>query len=70
MTTKDDTRSVPRLSLGLDEAAQALGISRDHLERHVLPELKVCYLGRRRIIAVSELQRFLDINGVRAGGVS
>jgi excisionase family DNA binding protein len=64
------TRSVPRLSLGLDEAAAALGVSRDTLERHILPSLRVVYLGRRRLIAVSELQKFLEVNGVRAGGLS
>jgi hypothetical protein len=69
MSTPHGTRPAARLALGIDEAAQALGVSRDHLERHVLPELRVVYLGRRRIIAVAELEKFLQNNGVRAGGV-
>lgn len=53
---------VPRLALNPDEAAAAVGISRDHLERHVMPELRVVRSGRRVIVPVRELQRWLDAN--------
>ena len=56
--------SVPRLALGIDEAAEALGISRDHLERHVLRDLRVIYTGRRRLIPVSELERWAERQAV------
>lgn len=54
-----------RLALSPDEAAAALGVSRDTLERHVLPELRVVRRGRRVLIAVTELQRWLDANAAR-----
>ena len=38
-------RPVPRVALTLDEAADALGVSRDHLERHILGDLRVIRLG-------------------------
>ncbi len=51
-------RSVPRVALTIDEAAGALGMSRDHLERHVLPDLRVIRVGRRLLVRVAELERW------------
>jgi hypothetical protein len=51
-------RAIPRVALSKDEAAAALGISRDHLERHVLPDLRVIPCGRRVLIRVGELERW------------
>jgi hypothetical protein len=52
-------RCVERLALSKSEAAEALGISVDHLERHVLDHLRVVYVGARRLIPVVELERYL-----------
>jgi excisionase family DNA binding protein len=52
-------RKVERLALSKVEAAEALGVSVDHLERHVLDHLRVVYVGARRLIPVAELERFL-----------
>jgi hypothetical protein len=52
-------RKVERLALSKVEAAEALGVSVDHLERHVLDHLHVVYVGARRLIPVAELERFL-----------
>jgi len=51
---------VPRLALSKAEAAQAIGVSVDYLEEHVLPELRVVRRGRRRLIPVPELERWLE----------
>lgn len=53
-----------RLALSRDEAAEALGISRDHFDRHVLPNLKTAAIGRRVVVSVRELERYLDGRGV------
>ena len=53
-----------RVTLSVDEAASALGISRDHLERHILRDLRIIYTGRRRLIPVSELQRWAELQAV------
>jgi excisionase family DNA binding protein len=52
-------RTVPRLALSKTEAAESLGCSVDHLERHVLEHLRVVYVGARRLIPVAELERYL-----------
>jgi excisionase family DNA binding protein len=51
-----------RLALSKCEAADALGVSVDFLEEHVMHELRVVRRGRRRLIPVCELERWLDAN--------
>jgi excisionase family DNA binding protein len=51
---------VPRLALSKAEAAESLGVSVDFLEEHVMPELRIVRRGRRRLIAVAELERWLS----------
>lgn len=50
----------PRLALSREEAAAALGVSLDFFDLHVRPELRVVRRGRRRLIPVDELRRWLD----------
>jgi excisionase family DNA binding protein len=57
---------IPRLALSPQEAAESLGCSRDFLDEHVMPELRVVRRGRRRFIPITELQRFLDREACRA----
>ncbi len=59
------TPTVPRVALSLDESAVALGISRDSLERHVLPGLAIVRRGRLRLIPISELERWAHDNAER-----
>jgi excisionase family DNA binding protein len=54
------SRLGPRLALSPDEAAGLLGVSRDYLDEHVLGELRIVRRGRRILIALSELERWLD----------
>ena len=49
-----------RLALSPDEAAGVLGVSRDYLDEHVMGELRIVRRGRRILIALSELERWLD----------
>lgn len=62
-----DTEALPgRLALSPDEAADALGVSRDTFDRHVAPDLRVARLGRRRLVPVAELSRWLDRHAAQA----
>ena len=55
----------PRLALSPDEAAAALGCSRDFLDAHLAHELRWIRRGRRKFLAVAELVRWLDANAAR-----
>ena len=58
-------RHVPRLALTRVEAADSLGISVDSFERYVQPHLRIVRRGSLRVVAVAELQRWLDENAER-----
>ncbi len=55
---------VPRLALSMEEASSAIGVSKAHFKRHVLPRLRVVTSGRRCLIPVIELQRYLGDRAV------
>ena len=42
-----------------------LGVSRDYLDEHVLRELRSVRRGRRVLIALAELERWLDQSAAR-----
>ena len=54
-----------RLALSPDEASAALGVSRDYFDEHVLDELRVVRRGRRILVALAELERWLDRSATR-----
>jgi len=63
---REPERRPPRLALSKAEAAETLGVSVDFLEQHVMPELRIVRRGRRRLIPLRELGRWLDENAARA----
>ena len=61
-----DSDALPgRLALSLDEAAAALGVSPDLFDAYIRPKLRLVPVGRRRIVPVSELKRYLDESASR-----
>jgi excisionase family DNA binding protein len=58
-------RSTARLALSPNEAAASLGVSRDFFDEHVRPELRLVRRGRKVLIAVRELERWLDQSASR-----
>lgn len=56
-----------RLALKPAEAAAVLGISRRTFDDLVMPELRVVYVGSRRLIPVRELEKWVDASAIRAG---
>lgn len=55
-------RPIQRLAYGPDEAAAAIGVSRETFDKLVLPDVKCIRLGRRILISVRELERYLERN--------
>jgi excisionase family DNA binding protein len=55
-----------RLALSPDEAAAVLGVSRDYFDEHVISELRVVRRGRRILVALAELERWLDRSATSA----
>ena len=49
----------PRLALELGEAAAALGVSPKFLAEHIRPELRLVRRGRKVLVPVRELERWL-----------
>jgi excisionase family DNA binding protein len=59
ITRADQEKSPSRLALTRAEAASALGVSVDFFDEHVMPEIRVVRRGRRRLVPLSELHRWL-----------
>jgi Helix-turn-helix domain len=60
-------RQVPRLALGAEEAAEALGVSRGFFLEHIAPELRAIRRGRRKLYPVRELEAWVAENASRVG---
>jgi hypothetical protein len=56
---KRSRREVPRLAFNQQEAAEALGISVDHFERHIKADLPIVYSGSLRLYPRIALERWL-----------
>jgi hypothetical protein len=55
----------PRLALDVTEACEALGVSWPTWREHIEPEVKIVRVGRRKLVAVAELERWLADRGER-----
>ena len=61
-------RSVPRLALTRQEAAESLGIGLTTFKTEVQPDLRMVRRGKVRMIPVPELERWLEENAERVFG--
>jgi excisionase family DNA binding protein len=57
-----------RLALPPAEAAAMLSMSRDSFDRYVRDELRLVRVGRKVLVPVSELTRWLERNAARTLG--
>lgn len=62
------SRPIPRLALSPDEASAALGVSRDFFDEHIAHEIRIVRRGRRKLVAIAELERWLERHGALAVG--
>jgi excisionase family DNA binding protein len=59
-----------RLALTPEEAAATLSMSRDTFDRYVRDELRLIRVGRKVLVPVRELERWLDRSAARTLGDS
>jgi hypothetical protein len=57
--------SIPRIALTPAEAAASIGVGPDFFDQHVAPEIRLIKRGRKRLIPVVELERWV-IKSARA----
>lgn len=53
---------IPRLALTPPEAAAAIGVGPDFFDANVAPELRMIRRGRKRLVPVAELERWIVEN--------
>lgn len=58
--------SIPRIALTPPEAAAALGVGPDFFDANVAPELRLIRRGRKRLVPVSELERWATENAAQS----
>jgi hypothetical protein len=51
--------SIPRIALTPPEAAAAIGVGPDFFDQNVAPELRLIRRGRKRLVPVAELERWV-----------
>jgi hypothetical protein len=52
--------SIPRFALTPPEAAAAIGVGPDFFEENVAPELRLIRRGRKRLVPVTEIERWVS----------
>jgi hypothetical protein len=66
--TKKLATTVPRIALTPPEAAAAIGVGPDFFDANVAPELRLIRRGRKRLVPVAELERWVAESAGRPVG--
>ncbi len=56
------TPRAPRLAVELGEAASTLSVSKKFFDEHVRPDLRLVRRGRKVLVPIRELERWLEAN--------
>ena len=54
--------SLPCIALTREQAARSIGMSLDHFEKHVQPEIRLVRRGRKVIVPTAELTAWVERN--------
>jgi excisionase family DNA binding protein len=57
----------PALALSIEQACASLGVSWDTWRAHIEPEVRIVRLGRRKLVPVAELEKWLDQHAESVG---
>lgn len=66
MTLRKAPPPPPRLALSVAEACDALGVGYATWHAQIEPEVRIVRIGSRKLVPVSELQRYLDDHALAA----
>ena len=58
----------PRLAFTATEAAESIGVSPDFFAEHIACDLRWVRRGRKKLVSVAELERWLELNSARTLG--
>ena len=56
---------LPRITVGPENAAAMLGVSRDTFDELIAPALRCVRVGRRKLYRIGELERWAEANETR-----
>jgi hypothetical protein len=59
MSTLSPEPRTPALALTIEQACAALGVSWDFWSEHIASDVRIVRVGRRKIVPVAELERWL-----------
>lgn len=65
LPSRPPVAGIQRLAVTPPEAARMFGVSEDYFTEHIRPELRWVRRGRKAIVAVAELERWLDASAAR-----
>ncbi len=57
--------TIPRIALTPPEAAAAIGVGPDFFDANVAPNLRLIRRGRKRLVPITELERWVAENAER-----
>lgn len=63
MSAHSPQPATPTLALTVTQACAALSVSWDTWRSHIEPDMRVVRVGRRKLIAVAEIERWLAERG-------
>lgn len=67
LRTRRQRTSVQRVLLSRREAADALGMSLSHFQRHVQPHIRCVYSGQLRFFLLRDIERWAEREAFHAG---
>jgi excisionase family DNA binding protein len=70
LLVSQEVQPLARIALSKAEASAALGVSVDFFDEHVAHELRMVRRGRKRLIPVRELERWVDEQADLAGSAA
>jgi hypothetical protein len=68
MSALNSKPQTPALGLSVEQACAALGVGWDFWREHIEADVRIVRVGRRKIVPVSELRRWLDQHAEAVGG--